>query len=181
MRSRLAIEPNHALQRVLHHCGRFDIDAPHRGVIPLCSHRLPNKPLPKVPLSHAITTPRRNWCRHGHLRNYPRDFTKATKVGAPMRREFEHFWNRGCANSPGFPGLPRKEVTMKVIFGTRNRVSRGCSKNPKIQNCGNCGSHETVSHATGEPRWKTPRGQNARKLRALARFVAWSWRGRRQN
>ena len=28
----------------------------------------------------------------------------------PIRREFDHFCSRRCANPPGFPGVPRKEV-----------------------------------------------------------------------
>jgi hypothetical protein len=51
----------------------------------------------------------------------------------PMRREFDDFWNSQQQTSPGFSEpIATRGVPLKVIFGTGNRVSRTCSKNPKL-------------------------------------------------
>ena len=49
-----------------------------------------------------------------------------------MRREFEDFWKSTVRNRLVLQADRHPRVTKKVIFGTGNRVSRECSKNPKM-------------------------------------------------
>ena len=65
-----------------------------------------------------------------------------------MRREFNAFWNRPAGKSVWFSRRAEKGgVTKEVIFGAVNRVSRTCSKIPKL--LGDAGYHRAAHLVAG--------------------------------